>query len=89
LRFFHFTKVDGVGQVMLDKYAGGRIEVFELLAWYLRRLKANAPKGMPPGWWAYGRYDDGTPIPKPDRTRYRKRTDLATRFPDPFTGFGG
>ncbi|HEY0185541.1 MAG TPA: hypothetical protein VGC09_22290, partial [Rhodopila sp.] len=28
LRFFHFTKVTWVGELMLERYAGGRLEVF-------------------------------------------------------------
>jgi hypothetical protein len=34
LRFFHFTKVTHVGEIMLERYAGNRIEVFELMKWY-------------------------------------------------------
>jgi hypothetical protein len=84
LRFFHFTKIDGVGQVMLEKNAGGQIEVFELVKWYLRRLEANAANGVPKGWWAYGTYYDGTAIPKAHRVLYRKRAELSGQSPDPF-----
>ena len=86
LRFFHFTKVDGAGQLMLERYARGRIAVFELLKWYRTRLAANAVVGLPEGWWAYGRYADGTSIPREHRRTYHARPDLRERFPDPFAG---
>jgi hypothetical protein len=84
LRFFHFTKVTWVGEVMLERYAGGQIEVFELLAWYRHRLAAHAVAGLPERWWRYGAYADGTPIPREHRRLYRDRSDLHERFPDPF-----
>lgn len=84
LRFFHFTKIRGDGEVMLQRYGAGRIEVFELMKWYLRRLEANAAHGLPANWWAYGTYRNGLPIPKAHRIAYRERPELQARFPDPF-----
>lgn len=84
LRFFHFTKVNWVGEVMLERYAGDRIEVFELMQWYRRRLTAHAPEQLPEGWWAYARYTDGTPIPRRHRRLYRDSVDLQQRHPNPF-----
>lgn len=84
LRFFHFTKVTWVGEMMLERYAGGQIEVFELMKWYRARLKAHAVADLPAAWWAYGCYTDGTPILKEHRLSYRQRPDLRERFPDPF-----
>jgi hypothetical protein len=84
LRFFHFTKVNGVGEVMLERYAGGRLEVFELMQWYRSRLVAHSPIGLPEGWWAYGHYADGTPIARDHRRLYRDRVDLQIQCPDPF-----
>jgi hypothetical protein len=85
LRFFHFTKVTHVGEIMLERYADGRIEVFELLKWYRSRLAAHAVAGLPKSWWAYGRYKAGTAIAKEHRLAYRQRHDLRERYPDPFT----
>jgi hypothetical protein len=84
MRFFHFTKVDWVGELMLERYAGDRIEVFELMQWYRQRLAAHAAVDLPKGWWAYGRYSDGSPIPRSHRRLYRDRPDLQARYPDPF-----
>lgn len=84
LRFFHFTKVTSVGEVMLVRYCGGRVEVLELMHWYRKRLAANACTGLPAGWWAYGCYADGTPIAREHRRLYRDSADLRERFPDPF-----
>ncbi|RKT44486.1 hypothetical protein [Thiocapsa rosea] len=85
LRFFHFTKINGAGETMLERYAGGRVAVFELMHWYRSRLAANAPTGLPLGWWAYGSYSDGSPIQRKHRLAYRARPDLRDRYPDPFT----
>lgn len=84
LRFFHFTKVTHVGEIMLERYAGGRIEVFELMKWYRARLSAHAVAGLPKGWWAFDKYADGTPIPREHRLMYRQQSDLRERYPDPF-----
>lgn len=85
LRFFHFTKVTWIGELMLERYAAGRIEVFELMKWYRSRLAANATVDLPPRWWVYGRYSDGTEIEREHRLLYRQRPELRERFPNPFT----
>lgn len=84
LRFFHFTKVTWVGEQMLERYARGSIAVFELMKWYRDRLSAYKVDGLPSGWWAYGSYADGTPIPREHRIAYRTRPELRERFPKPF-----
>ncbi|MBR0648565.1 hypothetical protein GXW78_02730 [Roseomonas terrae] len=84
LRFFHFTKVGWVGEVMLERYASGGIEVFELLEWYRRRLAAHRVPGLPETWWAFANFADGTPISRAQRRLYRDRPDLQHSFPDPF-----
>ncbi len=89
LRFFHFTKVTGAGEQMLERYSGGRLAVFELMSWYRSRLTANAAEGVPPGWWAFGRYSDGSPIPREHRLAYRTSPLLRERFPDPFAAGPG
>jgi hypothetical protein len=88
LRFFHFTKVNSVGEVMLARYSRGQTEVFELLKWYRARLAANAPEGLPKAWWAYGIFEDGSPITRHQRLLYRHREDLNEAFPDPFATSG-
>lgn len=84
LRFFHFTKVNSVGEKVLEQYANGRSEVFELLHWYRQRLAANEAKFVPSGWWAFGFYQNGQPISRQHRRNYRDRIDLQSRFPRPF-----
>lgn len=63
--------------------------MFELLKWYRERLAANATQNVPEGWWAYGTYADGTPIPREHRRAYRSRLDLRKRFADPFAAGPG
>lgn len=89
LRFFHFTKVNSVGEGMLLRYSYGKSEVFELLRWYRERLIANAAANLPARWWAYGVYDDGTSIPRAHRLAWRDRADLHAEFPNPFVTTGG
>lgn len=84
LRFFHFTKVEHVGAVMIERYAAGRFEVFELLHWYRRQLKKHKEQGIPPGWWAFKSFVDGTPITRECRRTYRFSPDLQARFPNPY-----
>jgi hypothetical protein len=89
LRFYHFTKIDGPGAAMTERYAGDNVEVYELVAWYLRAL---AEAAVPPAQghpWHYGTFTDGTAIPRDARRLLRDRPDIGTAFPDPFdaTGF--
>jgi hypothetical protein len=89
LRFFHFTKVNSVGEQMLRRYAYGHTEVFELLRYYRERLAAHRVSDLPDGWWALGHYANGEAIPRADRIVWRTRQDLRQHFGDPFaTGTG-
>jgi hypothetical protein len=84
LRFFHFTKVTWIGEIMLERYAADRMEVFELLRWYRARLAAHVVQGLPASWWAYGSFADGTPVTRQHRIAYRGNPELRERYPDPF-----
>ncbi|WP_222547211.1 hypothetical protein [Asaia lannensis] len=84
LRFFHFTKVTWAGEIMLERYCGGKIEVFELMYWYRCQLEQRAPVGLPPRWWAFTSYDSGSFIPKSHRLAYRNCPELRERFPHPY-----
>ncbi len=83
LRFFHFTKMGPVGDVMTQKYAGDNVEVYEIWAWYKREVAKFETPSIPNGWWYYGTFDDGTPIPKSAREFYRGRKDLQQAFRQP------
>jgi hypothetical protein len=89
LRFFHFTKVTSVGETMIERYSGNRIEVFEMMHWYRALLAEKAVAGLPEGWWAYGHYRDGKPIIRKHRAQYRARPELQQRYPDPFAAGPG
>jgi len=84
LRFFHFTKLNSVGEAMLERYANGRSEVFELAEWYRRQLAAQSVAGLAPDYWGFALYQDGTPIRPDERVAYRNTPELQERFPDPF-----
>ena len=88
LRLYHFSKSGGAGDVMTAQYAGDNYEVVEIWKWYKRRVAANAVAGLPDGWWHYGRFSDGVPIPRAVRVFYREHPDLMRRFNDPFEAAG-
>jgi len=84
LRFFHFTKINNEGAVMLERYGSAHPEVFELSKWYGDLLAENREPNIPEGWWAFKRYSDGTPIQKKERVAYRESADLCAAYPNPF-----
>lgn len=84
LRFYHFTKIDAVGELMIERYAGTSAVAFELIAWYRNAMQRNSCSEIPSGWWSFGYYSDGTPIDQVDRVLYRSRPDLMEVFPNPF-----
>ncbi|MCA6286258.1 hypothetical protein [Phenylobacterium sp.] len=86
LRFWHFTKLGPTGDVMTKRYAGDNFEVYEIWRWYKEAVAAATDPAIPERWWAYGQFDDGAPIAKPQRVLYRERADLQAAFPDPFAG---
>ena len=88
LRFWHFTKLGPMGDAMTRKYGATNFPVYEVWRWYREQVKAATDPAIPDGWWAYGRYADGSPIEKPHRELYRARPDLQAEFPDPFDAAG-
>jgi hypothetical protein len=84
LRFFHFTKLGSVGDMMTQRYAGKNVEVYELWWWYREKVKNATDPRVPAGWWHYGTFDNGVRIPKPVRELYRTRDDLQLAFLDPY-----
>ena len=84
LKFYHFTKIGGAGDVMTERYAGGNSEVFEVWQWYKRELASLSLPGMPRHHWAYGQFSNGQQIARATRRFYRSRPDLAAFFDDPF-----
>jgi hypothetical protein len=89
LRFWHFTKLGPLGDVMTKKYAGQNFPVYEIWGWYKRQVAAATDDAIPQRYWAYDSYADGTPIEKPQRVLYRQRTDLQAAYPDPFAAGPG
>jgi hypothetical protein len=84
LRFYHFTKINSEGDVMTDRYARGRLAVFEVWNWYKRAIASAEIPGIPKRYWVYGQYDDGAPIKKGARVHFRTERNLYSNFADPF-----
>ncbi len=84
LRFYHFTKLGALGDLMTARYAGDNAEIYELWWWYRHRIDAATDPAIPQGWWYYGAFDNGRKIPKSVRELYREREDLRSTFVQPF-----
>lgn len=84
LRFFHFTKLGRIGDVMTQRYARDNTEIYELWWWYRNAVKEATDDRVPQGWWAYSMFDNGLTIPKEVRILYRERSDLRAAFCNPF-----
>lgn len=83
LRFYHFTKLGPVGDVMTQRYARDNTEVYELWWWYRQQVLSASSEAIPQGYWHYGTFDNGEKIPKAVRELYRARGDLRTAFDQP------
>lgn len=84
LKFFHFTKLGPLGDTMTQRYARGNFEVYEIWSWYRRQIDKYSDEAIPAGWWKYGMFSNGAPVPKAVRVLYRQRLDLQEAFSDPF-----
>jgi hypothetical protein len=89
LRFWHFTKLGALGDLMTRKYAGDNYPVYEIWSWYRREIAAASDEAIPDRYWAYDRYADGGRIAREHRVLYRQRPDLQAAFPDPFASGAG
>ena len=85
LRFWHFTKLGPLGDVMTRRYAKDQIVVYELWRWYREQVAQATSAAVPDRYWAFGQFEDGTPIERAHRLLYRDRQDLQAHFKDPFS----
>ncbi|MDZ5650785.1 hypothetical protein [Nitrospirillum sp. BR 11828] len=83
LKFYHFTKINAYGDAMTERYADGNPHVHEIWHWYKRAIAAQEMPGIPQGWWAYGRFDNGMAVSKAMRLPLRDDLGLVTSFPQP------
>jgi hypothetical protein len=89
LKFYHFTKIGGIGAVMTERYAHANTEVYEVVNWYKREVRRNTIADTESHPWRYGRFANGQTVPRAARLLWRERPDLAADFIDPFrTGAG-
>ena len=88
LKFYHFTKIEGVGDTMTERYGGANFEIAEIWAWYKSQLKSEVALPIEKTWWHYGTFSNGVPIPQAARISYRNQPDAPSRWPDPFDAAG-
>ena len=84
LKFYHFSKAFGDGEVMTERYAQDNLAVYEIWSAYKRWLAAADAPVVTPKYWAYATYADGTPITKAARVFYRSAPAFSKAFEDPF-----
>lgn len=80
LRFFHFTKLGAIGDLMTQRYAADNHEVYELWRWYRSAVASRVITTIPERWWHYATFDNGAEIPKSVRVLFRERSDLRAAF---------
>ncbi len=86
LVFFHFSQLG----VMPDaRTTGGQAAAAELVAWYRDQTAATAAEKAVSPHYAFGRFDDGSPIAMEQRLVYRARPDVQRAHPDPFAAGDG
>jgi hypothetical protein len=85
LRFWHFTKLGPLGDVMTRRYAKDQIVVYELWRWYRGQVERATSPQIPERHWAFGNFEDGTAIERSHRLLYRERQDLQEHFRNPFS----
>lgn len=88
LRFMHFTKINSLGDIMIERYAGDSIEVLEIWSWYRRQVAHWQPASISPGHWHYSAFSNGVAISRDVRLLYRESRDLRAAFDDPFDADG-
>ena len=83
LRFYHFTKLGPIGDVMTSRYAKDNVEVYEVWSAYKRWIDRNTSLNIPGKYWYYSVFTNGVPIKKKLREIYRTRKDLQDYFKKP------
>ncbi|HTU81102.1 MAG TPA: hypothetical protein VMF61_03175 [Candidatus Acidoferrales bacterium] len=84
LRFWHFTKLGEIADVMTKRYAKDNFQVYEIWNWYRRQVHEATDPEVPAGYWAYDRYRNGARIERSHRLAYRADPKLQLAYPDPF-----
>jgi len=68
---------------------GGQAAAAELVAWYRAETTPTAAEKAVSPHYAFGRFDDGSPILMEQRLVYRARPDVQRAHPDPFASGDG
>jgi hypothetical protein len=89
LGFYHFTGLDsGAHTVMAERNGAGNQTLERLISWYQASIASTDEDVLARMPWAYGRYDNGTPIEPGHRRVYGTRPSLQRAFSNPFTHVG-
>lgn len=87
LGFYHFTGFDsGAHCLVTAKYEKNNPALSHLTNWYKGQISSLGNDPLSQQNWAFGYFEDGTPITRYQRLIYRNRPDLQRKFPSPFLG---
>jgi hypothetical protein len=85
LVFYHFSGFDsGAQKDMLERYGAHSPVLFELRDWYIARCEELGQSKLAKVDCIYNSFRNGRRISDAHRLLYRRRSDLMSRFPDPF-----
>lgn len=84
LKFWHFTKLGSIGDLMTRRYAKNNTEVYEVWDWYKRKVSAASDRSIKNYSWFYGTFDDGKLITDHQRLVYRKNPQIHYKYIDPY-----
>lgn len=84
LKFYHFTKIGSLGDIMTERYAGDNVAAYEVVNWYKRAVAANTLPQAAAWPWSYGRFGPGVAVPRAARLLWRARGDVQAAYDDPF-----
>jgi len=85
LCFYHFSAMNGgIPDRIHHLFAPKNKTLDKLVDWYRCECNQCGEHSFRGSQWHYARYDDGTPITRPQRLLYRMDINLQARFPNPF-----
>lgn len=85
LGFYHFTGFDsGAHGIMAGRNGAGNETLQALIGWYEQAIAVTEGDRLAKLPWAYGSYDDGTPVERSHRRIYGMRANLREAYPNPF-----
>ncbi len=85
LCFYHFSGINSKTPERIHRLFVPQNKTLDrLVKWYRAECEGQGERSFRDSVWHYSRYDDGTPITRPQRLLFRSDPRLQSRFPNPF-----